>query len=133
MARPTVLFVCLHGSAKSVIAAQHFQRLAHQRGLDAEAVAAGLERDAEIPPRVIDGLLGDGLDVRGQRPRPFTRDDAGRASRIVAFCEVGEVPAGTPIDRWDEVPAVSADYKAARDAIVARLHRLLDTCTEDAR
>jgi len=36
----TVLFVCLHGSAKSVIATEYFRRLARQRGLDLE-VAAG--------------------------------------------------------------------------------------------
>src|ERR671928_142605 len=28
-----VLFVCLHGAAKSVVGAAHFRRLAHQRGL----------------------------------------------------------------------------------------------------
>jgi hypothetical protein len=37
---PRVLFVCLHGAAKSVVAAAHFRKLAAQRGLAVEAAAA---------------------------------------------------------------------------------------------
>src|ERR671925_873480 len=40
-----VLFVCLHGAAKSVIGAAHFRRLAAARGLSVDAVAAGTEPD----------------------------------------------------------------------------------------
>src|SRR5262252_2600344 len=46
-ARPRVLFVCLHGAAKSVIAAAHFRRLAAAQGLAMDAVAAGTEPDVE--------------------------------------------------------------------------------------
>src|SRR5215207_1472346 len=45
--RPRVLFVCLHGAAKSVVGAAHFRRLAAARGLDIDAVAAGTEPDDE--------------------------------------------------------------------------------------
>jgi len=50
-----VLFVCLHGSAKSLIAAEYFNRLAAARGLGVTATSAGTEPDAEIPPRVVQG------------------------------------------------------------------------------
>src|SRR5919106_1489229 len=43
-----VLFVCLHGAAKSVVAAAHFRRLAKGRGLSFDAVAAGTEPDPEL-------------------------------------------------------------------------------------
>jgi hypothetical protein len=46
---PTVLFVCLHGSAKSLIVLEHFRRLAQQRGAAVHADWAGLEPDTEIP------------------------------------------------------------------------------------
>src|SRR5690242_7193756 len=36
--RPRVLFVCLHGAAKSVVAAAHFRRLAAAAGLAVDAV-----------------------------------------------------------------------------------------------
>jgi protein-tyrosine-phosphatase len=122
------MFVCLHGSAKSVIAGEYFRRLAAERGVDAGVNSAGTEPDAEIPPRVVQGLLADGIDVRGQRPRAVMREDLERASRVVTFgCELGDVaPAGLPIERWDDVPAVSEDYGRARDAIAARVRTLVD-------
>ena len=123
-----VLFVCLHGSAKSLIALEHFRRLAQQRGVDVQADWAGIEPDAEIPPRVVQGLLGEGIDVRGRRPRQVTRADVDRASRVVTFgCDLGilESP-GLARECWDDVSAVSEGYKPARDIIVGRLPGLLD-------
>ena len=125
---PFVLFVCLHGSAKSVIASQYFRRLASERGVAAETASAGTEPDAEIPPGVIGGLRGDGINVGGLRPRPVTQADLARASRVVAFgCDLEPVaPPGLAIERWDDVPAVSEDYGRARDVIIARVRALLD-------
>jgi len=125
---PFVLFVCLHGSAKSVIASQYFRRLAAERGVVAETGAAGTEPDAEIPPGVVRGLRGDGIDLGDLRPRPVTRADLERASRVVAFgCDLADLaPAGIAIERWDDVPAVSEDYGRARDVIAARVRALMD-------
>ena len=125
---PTVLFVCLHGSAKSLIALEHFRRLAQQRGVDVQADWAGIEPDAEIPPRVVQGLLGEGIDVRGRQPRQVTRAAVERASWVVTFgCDLGALESpGLARARWDDVPAVSEGYKPARDIIVGRLPGLLD-------
>src|SRR5205823_2361753 len=51
-ARPKsrVLFVCLHGAAKSVVGAAHFRRLAAAHGLDVDAAAAGTEPDPQLAP-----------------------------------------------------------------------------------
>lgn len=125
---PVVVFVCLHGSAKSVIASEHFRRRSAERGLDARVACAGTEPDAEIPPRVVQGLLADGFDVRGQRPRPIARADLERAARVIAFgCDLGDVaPPELQVERWDDVPAVSEDYGRARDAIATRVRALVD-------
>ena len=132
--RPSVLFVCLHGSAKSLIALEHLRRLAAERGVAVDADSAGTEPDAEIPPRVVQGLLREGIDVRGRRPRSVTRADLERASRVVTFgCELGNLaPPGLAVDRWDDVPAASEDFKKARDVIVSRLPRLLDECLKQS-
>lgn len=129
---PRVLFVSLHGPAKSLIAVEHFRRLAAERGSDVEASSAGMEPDAEIPPKVVQGLLGDGIDVCGHRPRHVTRADLESASRVVTFgCDLGDLAVpGLVLERWDDVPAVSEDFKKARDAIVSRLPRLLDECAK---
>ena len=124
----TVLFVCLHGAAKSALAAADFERLARQRGLDLRAAFAGTEPDPEIAPKVVQALLADGLDLRGRRPRRVTREDVEGAARVVTFgCDLGEAAApGARTERWDDVPAVSDDFDKARAAIDARLARLVD-------
>ena len=123
-----VLFVCLHGSAKSLIAAEYFNRLAVARGLGARAVSAGVEPDHVIPPRVEHGLRDDGIEVGGRRPRRPGPGDVEGATVVVTFgCDLGELAArATRIDRWDDVPAVSEDFKRARDVIVARVTALLE-------
>ena len=62
-----VLFVCLHGAAKSVVAAAHFRRLAAARGLAIGAVAAGTEPDAELGAG---GGEGSGRAKGSRRRRP---------------------------------------------------------------
>jgi arsenate reductase (thioredoxin) len=123
-----VLFVCLHGSAKSLIAAEYFNRLAAARGLGARAVSAGLEPDDAIPPRVAQGLRDDGVEVGDRRPgRPMPADVEDAAIVVTFGCDLGELAASaTRIDRWDDVPAVSEDFKRARDVIVARVAGLLE-------
>src|SRR5262245_24327701 len=126
-----VLFVCLHGSAKSLIAAEYFNRLSAARRLGVKATSAGVEPDAAIPPRVVHGLLADGIDVGGRQPRGIAPADLVSASRVVTFgCDVAEAPAGLAVERWDDIPLVSEDFQKARDVIVARLLRLLDDCAK---
>ena len=123
-ARPRVLFVCLHGAAKSVVAAAHFRRLATARGLAIDATAAGTEPDPELGPAAVKGLAGEGLSATPSRPRPVTVHDLDTATRVVSFgCEVAPAK-GQRVDQW-EVPAVSDGYAAARDRIVANVERLV--------
>ena len=124
----TVLFVCLHGAAKSVLAAADFERMARQRGLGLRAGFAGTEPDSEIAPRVLAELLAEGVDLRDQRPRRVTRADVDDAWRVVSFgCELGDVAGpGVAVEQWDDVPAVSDDFRKARAAIDARLSKLLE-------
>ena len=56
MTSEKVLFVCLHGAAKSVLAAADFERMAKVRGLPISAESAGTEPDAEIAPPVLAAL-----------------------------------------------------------------------------
>ena len=131
MSEPTVLFVCLHGAAKSVIAAAEFERLARARGVAARAVSAGTEPDPQIAPVVVARLLQEGIDLRGLRPRRVTPEDVAQASRVVSFaCDLGDLALpGVDVERWDDVPAVGEDFDRARAAITARLERLLESLT----
>jgi protein-tyrosine-phosphatase len=129
---PKVLFVCLHGAAKSVLAAADLRRLASERGLALDAEAAGLEPDPEIAPAVVKALLGEGVDLRGNRPHPLTRGDLAGVRWVVAFgCDPGPLlPPGTAVERWDDVPTVSEDLPRARAAIRRHLEAFLDALQE---
>jgi arsenate reductase (thioredoxin) len=134
---PSVLFICLHGSAKSVIAAQHLRRLATDRGRVVETASAGVEPDDDVPPHVVAGLLGDGFDVSGQRPLPITDAALRRATLVVSLgCDVEGRDAGATAARrsvrWEDIPSVSDGYDAAREAIVRRLVSLVEELLSDA-
>jgi arsenate reductase (thioredoxin) len=122
-----VVFVCLHGAAKSVVAAEHFKRLAAARGLAVDVRARGTEPDPELTPAAVAGLHADGVEMGAARPRLVTRGDLEGAWRVVEFgCDLTALaPPGAAIERWGDVPAVSEGYAAARDAMTPRLHRLL--------
>jgi protein-tyrosine-phosphatase len=124
----TILFLCPHGAATSVMAAAYFQRLAEQRGLDVSADAAGTEPDAEVSPAVLELLNAEGIDVANYRPRRVSAEELAAADHIVSFgCDLGDLaPPRAIILRWDDVPAVSQDLRAARDAIRARVESLID-------
>ncbi|HET7295280.1 MAG TPA: hypothetical protein VFM88_22870 [Vicinamibacteria bacterium] len=125
----TVVFVCEHGSAKSLVAASLFDRLAKERGLHVRAVSRGTAPDAAVPPAVARALADEGVDVSAFRPRALGEADLRGATLVVAFgVDVGDMArkAGVRVSRWDDVPAVSTSYAEARAAIVSRLATLLD-------
>ena len=124
----TVVFVCLHGAAKSVIAASYLNRLSAERGLNIRATAAGMEPEPDVPPHVREGLLRDGLDIGHYRARRVTHEELAAAWQVVSFgCDLSHVaPPGLAVVRWDDVPLVSDGFPPARAAIVRRVRQLLD-------
>ena len=122
MSATQIVFVCLHGSAKSLIAAECFNRAAAERGMPFRALSAGTEPDAAVPPHVVAGMRGDGFDVGRVVPRLLSRDLLAGARIAITF-EPDIAPYVAPgciVERWS-VPAVSDDYGIARDAIKARV------------
>jgi arsenate reductase (thioredoxin) len=128
-----VVFVCLHGSAKSVIASAYLNRLSAERGLHIRATAAGVDPDPNIPIHVQNDLLQDDIDVRDQLPRRVNREELSAAWHVVSFaCDLEDVaPAGLAVEQWDDIPAVSDGFPAARDAILGHVRRFLDRLAAD--
>jgi arsenate reductase (thioredoxin) len=121
----TVVFVCRHGAAKSVLAAADLRRLAAARGLTVAIEAVGLDPDPEVAPAVLEVVVDDRLAT--QKPRRITPADVDSAWRVITF-GIGkdELPAGgRAIESWDDVPAVSDGLGAARTAIGRHLERLV--------
>jgi protein-tyrosine-phosphatase len=131
--KTTVVFVCLHGSVKSQMAAAHFNRIASERGLPFTAISRGIEVDTSIPTRIRDGLNLDGLAPTDDIPIGLTADEAGRATKVVAFDTVPEERRGTSeVTYWSDVPPATKDYAAARDVIVRHIDTLVPTLVSTA-
>jgi protein-tyrosine-phosphatase len=121
-----VVFVCEHGSVKSLVAALHFQRLAQQRGLSVRAVSRGTQPDDAVPAAVTRALAADGFDAAGFRPQAVRAEELRAAWRTVALgVDLAALAEGARVTRWDDIPPVSVDYAAARTALLARLEALL--------
>jgi protein-tyrosine-phosphatase len=133
----TILFLCPHNAAKSVIAVAYFEQLATQHGLDFRATSAGTEPDAEPATAVVEMLEKEGIDVSKHVPRHVTREELADAFRVVSLgCDVSELapvemamrstsPFGV-IAHWDDVPPPSQNLMAARDSILKHVERLIN-------
>jgi arsenate reductase len=123
----TVLFVCEHGAAKSVVAAAHFNKLAAERGLPFRAISRGTAPDPTVPPRIVDGLKGERLTMpTGFAPALVTSREVSSASRVVTFDVT--LPVSTVASRvtsWNNLPAFSDGYGPASAAIAEKVKNLL--------
>ena len=126
----TVVFVCEHGTVKSVVALAWFRQLAAERHLTIRAISRGTAPDSSVPALVRSGLLRDGLTLGSFTPALFTLSDLSSAIAVVSFDQpgvAGMVGQRVPTLRWDGLPAVSTDYNVARDSIRLRVTRLVDS------
>jgi arsenate reductase len=119
----TVLFLCPHGAAKSVLAAALFARLAAQRGLPLRAMCAGTEPDVEVAPHVRALLEREGLPFPRHQPQLVTEAMVEEAAWVISLgCTRGELPS-TPRrwEEWDDVPPPSQALQGAYDCIQRHL------------
>lgn len=130
----TIVFVCEHGAAKSIVAAAYFNHLASEAGLDLRAIARGTQPDNELSPQTINGLSADGLMPTELSPQKLTEAEMQSAQRVISFCELASEykPQGM-IERWDDVPPISENYEKARDAIIEHLNQLISNIQSDKR
>lgn len=125
----TVLFLCEHGTVKSVLAKLYFDEMAAERGLRVAAISRGTKADSVVPPWMVANLSRDQLPLGAFQPRSLNAADLAHKTMVVSF----DVPAAAsaaatgPRQQWDGLPSVSQDYAAGRDAIKARVQRLVDS------
>ena len=131
----TVLFMCPHGAAKSVLASAYFQRLAKERGLNVRVDSAGTDPDPEIAPAVAKHLKSNGFEVPVAKPRRATDEDIAKADIVISLgCDLGDLPKPRGrLERWDEVPAPSENFARADEAIRKRVIELVDELVREAK
>jgi arsenate reductase (thioredoxin) len=125
-----VAFVCEHGSAKSLIAREWFDRRARERGIPVRAVSLGVVPDAAVPAAIAEALGKDGFDVRAFVPSRADAAALGGASLVVAIGleRPGALPVrpGDALEIWEGVPPTAPRYEATRDDLKERIEALLD-------
>lgn len=127
----TIVFVCEHGAAKSVIATAYFNKLAAERGLPFRATFRGTTPQDELSVRAVEGLKADGVAVPSGKPAALTESDVADATHIFAIgCTLPERAqrSGKAAD-WSDVPD-DRGYAPMRDAIVRHVKQLLDELSE---
>jgi arsenate reductase len=124
---PSVIFVCEHGAAKSVIATAYFNKLAAERGLPYRATFRGTSPQDDLSTRAVEGLRGDGIAIPEGKPSAIATDDVARSTHIFAIgCTLPAVAtASGKASDWSDVPD-DQGYAPMRDAIVRHVTSLLD-------
>src|SRR5262249_5172885 len=131
--KQSILFMCPHGGAKSLIAASYFNRSAAADHLPYVASAAAAENPYNaVPPRIADLLEREGFAVRSFKPRHVDASDLSAAAKVVTIgCDMTKLDArGVTIEHWDDVPMVDDDLPGSAATIrahVATLVKQLET------
>jgi arsenate reductase len=133
-AEPTVVFVCEHGAAKSVIATAYFNKMAAERGLHARAVYRGVNPQPDLSTGALKGLRDDGLTAPDQKPSPIAQADVDSATVIFAIgCTLPtNATASGKADTWDDVPE-DKGYGSTRDAIKRHVEHLINDLLKKQR
>jgi len=133
--RPTVLFLCPHGAAKSVLASAYFARVAQERGLNVRVEAAGIEPQEAVSAVVTEHLQRNGYTVPVTKPRAVTKEDITGADVVISIgCDLTNLPvAPRTLQKWDEVPGPSEDLKGADEAIRRRVIALVEELLAEQR
>lgn len=125
----SVLFVCVHNSGKSQIAAA----IARREFPDVRVTSAGTAPSEEVHRGSLDTLAEVGIDVSGERPKPITDALIADADLVVVLGTEARVATsdGTPVVRWEvDEPSTrgiegSERMRLVRQDITARVRTLL--------
>ena len=133
--QPTgVVFVCEHGSVKSLVATEHFNRRAQELGLPYRAVARGTAPEPIVLASVREGLHTDKFDVSSFVPQLLKATDVDNVALVVSFDDdISKTVGGrTRYLKWDDLPGVLDDYPRGREAIVRQVDTLIETLAHGA-
>jgi arsenate reductase (thioredoxin) len=125
---PTVLFMCPHGAAKSVLASTYFEQQAKARGLNVRVESGGTDPDPTVSPAVAAHLKRQGYPVRAPIPRKVAPTEFESADVVISIgCDLSGLPQPRgKLVRWDEVPSPSEDFARADEAIRKRVTELIE-------
>lgn len=128
MAKPTVLFVCIHNAGRSQMAAGYLRALAGDR---VEVRSAGSEPKDQINPVAVQVMAEDGIDITREAPKVLTTE-AVKESDVVITMGCGDacpIFPGKRYEDWeltDPAGRPAEEVRPIRDDIKARVSALLE-------
>ena len=127
----TILFLCPHHAAKSILAEAYFNHRVKLEGLPFQADSAGTEPSEQIWPAVVNLLSREGIALSSQMPRRVRRDDLLNAFQVISLgCTTQEVEGRTEqFALWEDVPQASTDLEGAWAVIRRHVDQLLAELT----
>jgi len=122
----TILFVCEHGSAKSIVAAAHFNRIAEKEGIQIKVISRGTKPDEVVPEKINNLLNGDGFKSHTEAPVQLTAQDLKNADYVVTFNPIpSTIGSSQNIETWN-IPSFEAGYPAARDSMLVHIRKIIE-------
>jgi len=122
--KTTIVFVCEHGGARSTIASVYFNKMARENHLSYRSIFRALTPDSAISKETRNGLIEDGFEIASFVPTALTPKDVGAKTMLISLdCTVP--PSYHTNKSWNGIPAISNDYRAARNSIVKMLEGLI--------
>ena len=96
--KPSVLFLCVHNAGRSQMALGWFRHLADDRAV---AWSGGSEPGAAVNPAAVAVMAEVGIDISGERPKPWT-DEIVRAADVVVTMGCGDACPWYPGKRYED-------------------------------
>jgi arsenate reductase len=124
---PEILFLCVHNSGRSQMAAAFARALGSGRVL---VHSAGSDPGKSLNPAVIAAMKERGIDISGGSPRRLT-DDMGRAADVIVTMGCGDACPVYPGKRYvdwelpDPAGRELEEVRPIRDEIEERVRTLL--------
>ena len=123
-----VLYVCVHNSGRSQMAAAFFRQMADPARAD--AVSAGTQPGERVHPVVVDVMRESGLDISRNQPQRLTNELVRDATLLITMGCGDECPyvPGLQRDDWplpDPKNRPVDEVRQVRDEIRARVMDLL--------
>jgi len=125
----TVVFICEHGSSKSLVATALFNRIAEQRGIPLRALSRAVSPETvaqKVPARLVRSMAADGFQVEAFRPQAVTSPEIAGAARVIVIGYDGQLrdQGKAPVERWNDVPPPSRAYDDATTTIISHIELL---------
>ncbi len=130
----TILFVCVHNSGRSQMAAAILNKLSHGK---VRVISAGTDPTKAIQPSVVEVMGEVGIDISHQKPKKLTTEMIEQADKVITMgCGVEEVCPATFVETEDWALEDPKDkplekVREIREQIQTKVRELLEATSDE--